>query len=519
MTIATPGRIAHALSWMILTIAVGCNRSDSADPQSAGTPATAPTASTAQTEQPFREMWDSQYLQGAKVGYFHTAFYREENAGPPVVRVETVGQVTLVRAGQQSLQTTHEKSWETETGQLLRFQTRVQMGPTPQVTIGRVVGQQLELTLQTPSNVTRQSIPWGPDVGGSAKVTMSLFAQPMQPGESRRLRAFLPVFNSIGEIVLTARAAKESTSIGSIVRELLRIDVKNVFAGVPPLESVAWMDESGDVLKTEVPAMQMVALRTTEQEAKTPVGGNLPDLMASTMVKVDPPIVEAHRSQMLRFRVSLTGGDATAAFPNRASQFVRRLDEHSAEIAVTAIRPGTQPTDVIDTAPTDSDRRPSSFVQSNDPVVAKLAADAAGAETDPWTVATKLESFVRGYLESVQFSEAFATAADVARTRRGDCSEHAVLLCALLRARGIPARTVAGLVYVEGAGAFGYHMWCEGYFGDRWIGLDATLGRGGISAAYLKVAEASLEGVDSLKAVLPVAQLLGRLKIEVLERQ
>ena len=36
-----------------------------------------------------------------------------------------------------------------------------------------------------------------------------------------------------------------------------------------------------------------------------------------------------------------------------------------------------------------------------------------------------------------------------ARTRSGDCSEHAVLLTALLRARGIPARVSHGLVYLE----------------------------------------------------------------------
>ena len=42
-----------------------------------------------------------------------------------------------------------------------------------------------------------------------------------------------------------------------------------------------------------------------------------------------------------------------------------------------------------------------------------------------------------------------ATAAEVARSREGDCTEHAVLLAALARARGIPARVAMGLVYVR----------------------------------------------------------------------
>jgi transglutaminase-like putative cysteine protease len=92
-----------------------------------------------------------------------------------------------------------------------------------------------------------------------------------------------------------------------------------------------------------------------------------------------------------------------------------------------------------------------------------------------------------------------------------------MLLCALLRARGIAARTAVGLVYVEGSQAFGYHMWTEAWIVDRWMPLDATVGRGGISAAYLKVSDTNFQGVDPLTTLLPVTKLLGRLKIGILE--
>jgi transglutaminase-like putative cysteine protease len=117
------------------------------------------------------------------------------------------------------------------------------------------------------------------------------------------------------------------------------------------------------------------------------------------------------------------------------------------------------------------------------------------------------------------FSKAFASAAETARSLTGDCTEHAVLLCAMLRARGIPARTVMGLVYVPQAQSFGYHLWTEAFVGDRWIPLDATVGAGGTSAAYLKLADAHLDGVDSFTAFLPLLQVVGRLKVEVVERQ
>ena len=76
---------------------------------------------------------------------------------------------------------------------------------------------------------------------------------------------------------------------------------------------------------------------------------------------------------------------------------------------------------------------------------------------------------------------------------KGDCTEHAVLLAALCRARGIPARVAIGLVYVSAAQGFGYHMWNEVWIDGGWIPLDATIARGGTGAAHLKLADSSLK--------------------------
>jgi hypothetical protein len=74
-----------------------------------------------------------------------------------------------------------------------------------------------------------------------------------------------------------------------------------------------------------------------------------------------------------------------------------------------------------------------------------------------------------------------------------------------------------GLVYVERAGGFGYHMWTEMFLNGHWIPLDATLGQGGIGAAHLKLVDSSLEGASAYSVFLPVAQVMGQLKIEVID--
>lgn len=68
----------------------------------------------------------------------------------------------------------------------------------------------------------------------------------------------------------------------------------------------------------------------------------------------------------------------------------------------------------------------------------------------------------------------FASAQEVLELRKGDCTEHSVLLVTLLRAEGIPARTASGLVYSDRDKGFVGHMWIEVWLGD-WYPLDATL--------------------------------------------
>ena len=128
-----------------------------------------------------------------------------------------------------------------------------------------------------------------------------------------------------------------------------------------------------------------------------------------------------------------------------------------------------------------------------------------------------LEAYVHRVMNKEEFfSQAFATAAEAAKNRKGDCKAHAVYLAALARALKIPARVAVGLVYVPQAEAFGGHMWTEVYVGGRWIGLDGALGKGGIGGGHLQLSHGSMAGVAPYDVLLSMLQVIGRLKIEVL---
>ncbi len=82
--------------------------------------------------------------------------------------------------------------------------------------------------------------------------------------------------------------------------------------------------------------------------------------------------------------------------------------------------------------------------------------------SDPWQTALKLEQFVNNYIKKKNFSQAFASAAEVLETREGDCTEHAVLLAALCRALAYSPGGDRPSVYAT-TQEFGYHMWTEAY--------------------------------------------------------
>jgi transglutaminase-like putative cysteine protease len=160
--------------------------------------------------------------------------------------------------------------------------------------------------------------------------------------------------------------------------------------------------------------------------------------------------------------------------------------------------------------------KPTRYLQSDNEQVIDLAHRAVGEIKDAAEAARKIEAFVAGYIENRSLSVGYASAAEVAASRQGDCSEFAVLTAAMCRAVGIPAQVVAGVAYVDdflGNRGFGGHAWTQAYIGDRWIGLDASFrsaGRGGYDAGHIALAAGNGEPAD----LFNMAPTLGQFKID-----
>jgi transglutaminase-like putative cysteine protease len=119
---------------------------------------------------------------------------------------------------------------------------------------------------------------------------------------------------------------------------------------------------------------------------------------------------------------------------------------------------------------------PDALVPSTNPEIAKAAAAAAGAEKNPYLRARRLYDWLLGQLTwSATVRDGDAVLA--ARMKRADAFGYASLYCALLRATGIPARIVSGVIVDEAGRPGARHFWNEFYLETvGWIPVDPLLG-------------------------------------------
>lgn len=113
-----------------------------------------------------------------------------------------------------------------------------------------------------------------------------------------------------------------------------------------------------------------------------------------------------------------------------------------------------------------------------------------------WEIAKRVNAFVYDWITDKDFSVGFASAAEVCRHPRGDCTEHGVLAVALLRRLGVPSRGVTGWVGLDET--MGLHFWVEVRLKDRWVPVDPTFDQAPASALRIKLGDSDLSDLGSV---------------------
>ena len=306
---------------------------------------------------------------------------------------------------------------------------------------------------------------------------------------------------------------------------------------MPGVAMREFVGRDGRRLKTTVELMPGVSLTLLLADRDLALSPLTPtEMITSTLVTPDRPIAAPRDLRRARYLLRSLDGRAIA-LPDVAAQTVIRRGPDRVEVAVDLDTDPAAGAGAGPAVPGEKLLAASAMLDHTDPDVHRLGERwaAAAADTDgdgavgAAETAEALRAAVHGFIRQKDLSVGFASAGDVARTAQGDCTEHAVLLAAVLRGAAVPARCVSGLVYADQfaghAGVFGYHMWTQAFLdpdgrGPRvaqWTDFDATLPGVAYDATHITLGVSNLnEGVvgNDMAAMLP---LLGNLEIEVLE--
>ncbi len=479
----------------------------------------APEKTVKPTRDLLDDRWEAIYLKGTKVGHGHTVRERIEVDGETHIRTTSIQLLTFNRLDQTTLQAIEVVSEDSEQGEALKMRCELS-GASSLLTTGEVRDGILTLETHTQGKTATEKRPLANDTYGFFGLEDSLRRQPMQVGEERLVKWLQPVVNQVSEDRLQAVAEELVPWPGGGSKQLLRIRSVATLAG-RSIESTLWIDKQGVLWKTSQPLGQEM-FRTSQELAQAESAAPI-DLVRSTIVKVSRALPKPHETKQVVYRATLKNRNPAELFPATRSQTVKEIDPHTAEIVVSRIGvsepPQLETEAPLQSPPNDGDLAANNFIQSDDARVMAMAEELAGEATDLAAIALAFERGVHERVTEKNFSQAFATAAEVAQHLEGDCTEHAVLLAALLRARKIPARVVAGLVYYPPEQGFAYHMWNEAWLNKRWVPLDATLGRGGIGGGHLQVFNSNLAGSGAIVDFLSILEVMDQLQLEIVKAE
>lgn len=230
---------------------------------------------------------------------------------------------------------------------------------------------------------------------------------------------------------------------------------------------------------------------------------DLLDLYSTSFVAATGKIDLAQVLAVKHFKARLTGESSLDMAPNDRQKVVER-GEKSVTLEVDACT-----TKTVNKSPDLKD-----FLVCNADIpcaeedLVKLATQTVGSAKDPLAKALALTTWVHKNFH-YSLGSGGGTGAQILEAKKGDCTEYSKGLITLLRAVGLPARQLSGIVLASDTPpSFAYHAWVEVWIDGRgWLPVDPTWGSFPVDATHI---------VFDVDGGLQMAAHLGGLKLDIL---
>ncbi|MBN1817584.1 MAG: transglutaminase domain-containing protein [Sedimentisphaerales bacterium] len=425
------------------------------------------------------------FADGAKIGYM----VHQRLATASEVRTTETMHMSIARGGMELKISVDSTSIETPKGKPLGFEYVMNAAIVQQKITGRIGPDGiLTVTTEVMGTSQTQTMPWPEGALMSEGLRLLELEKDMKEGSSFTAIVFEPSMVAALEATVKVGPKKQVDLLGRVV-ELTEAEVI-MKAPTGQMTVITYLDKEMNALKTvmEMLGMKLELIACDKEFALSP--NDVVDFLDKMLVS-SPQTLGNLQGKTAEYTLIAKENSTDVQFPTTDNQMVQRTVGGRFLVRVKPVTPskGTKfPYRGKDPKLLEA-LEPTSYLQCDQKEVRDLAGRAVGATTDAAEAVKKIEAFVDQYVTGKDLSVGYATALEVATSKQGDCTEHAVLTAALCRAVGIPARIVFGLVYVDEflghRNVFGGHAWTEAYVGGKWVGLDATRSSEGFGAGHI----------------------------------
>lgn len=454
------------------------------------------------------------FMEGKKAGYSkHERLVSEGK----VTSIEQLS-LTINRGGEPVSIAITARVYETLDGKPLGFESVLDAGLMKVESSGTVRPDgKLALTNRSAGSVQNSVMDWPDGALMAEGLRLLQEAKGLEQGTEYSCRAFEPTMQMAVDIKTRVGAKAPVDLLGRIVT-LTEVTTTVSMPGMGESTSTSYLDDDFKLQKDVSPLMGM-SIEMIACPKEFALGKNdVVELIGKMFIDSPVALKNLDSARSVTYHLAPLG-DVKMTIPPNDNQEVRKTADGKVIMTVrpVAALAGVKfPYKGQDPAALEA-LEATQFVQSDHAEIAALAREAVGETKDAGEAVKRIEAFVSKYVADKNLSVGYASAVEVARSKQGDCTEHAVLTAALCRAVGIPAQVVTGLAYVSGwrdtKSGFGAHAWNQAYIGGKWIGLDAAFrgaGWGGYDAGHIALAAGNGDPGDFFSLVTT----MGQFKIE-----
>lgn len=435
------------------------------------------------------------YLMGKKVGYMFTQLQRSKTKPDQVVLVTEV--VFRANVGNRISERYQKETRTYEAkpgGRLLGFVSEKR---------GDGGNERLEAT-ETPTGVRVMRV--RPDQPNEV-LTLRPSKETVEDADQARvalkrgsgLVGWMTDASDLETYKLTTTLGETSTrTLGGVSVKVTRVTTISDKEKVP---AEAWIDDKGRMLEIDFGAT-MKAIAESKERAQQLDKVEVFGLTRVVLPKMPPSTVKGIPSSMKLVVTGLPEKFRRGSYRQRYTA----LADDKVEVAITANAPKKTGATLPVADPGDGEYLKSTLaIEANNSDIQATAKQIIGDEKNAWAAAKKINAWVASKMTK-EYGSSADRSTDVLRQKKGDCTEHSLLVVALMRAVGIPAKRVDGVLFLvneDKVPALYWHEWVEAYVGE-WVAMDPTLNQEVADATHFALGE------DSSAEITP---LIGSLKV------